>query len=696
MRRLNMRLVGIMIMAAALLAGVALITAACSQTPTATPDLEATIEAMVQEAIPTPTPTPTPNVEATIAAGVQATMEALPTPTPTPTATPVPTPTQTPTPTATPVPTPTHTPTPTATPVPTPTHTPTPTATPVPTPTNTPTPTATPTPTPTPTPTATPVPVPSFSLTDVVEIMEPSLVQITTPTGTGSGFIVDREGGVITNAHVVDYHAWVTVRLASGTEYRGRVVGKDETIDLAYIELYATGAFTPVSMGDSDSLQVGADVIAIGFPLGDILQGDPTVTRGILSAKRDDFLQTDAPLNPGNSGGPLVDSEGNVVGVNTAGIRQSGDVTIEGIGFAIPINVVKARLRSLASGESVVMSTPVPTPGRRPTATPPPGQTSDFGPTSGGLRHDPLDGFIKTEYADVSIADMVVEATFVNPYSTEFNDWDYGFILRREATGRQIQIVVTSNRRWNFMWRETSNADNQRVSGGTLNTFDTRAAGRNHLRVVAIGERGWFFVNDEFVSALDLSDVTGAGDVAVITGAFSGNEVADAVTWFKNFRGDGLTKRYSRYYGKLEKKPGFVAQHHSRVTTRDLVAEAEFINPQGSDWDYGFIIRNPVFNRLEVIGLTDERRWFHKTRDIGDDEYDEVADGYISTANFRSRNHLLLLAFGESGWFFVNDRLIAKLDLSHNLDEGRVSAMGDLYRDHNGSPGFEDFTVWAP
>ncbi len=376
---LNTRLVGIVIMAAALLAGAAFMTAACSQTPTATPDLEATIEAMVQEAIPTPTPTPTPNVEATIAAGVNATMEAMPTPTatpeptpthtPTPTATPEPTPTHTPTPTATPEPTPTHTPTPTATPVPTPTHTPTPTATPVPTPTNTPTPTATPTPTPTPTPTATPVPVPSFSLTDVVEIMEPSLVQITTPTGTGSGFIVDKDGGVITNAHVVDYHTWVTIRMVSGSEYRGRVVGKDETIDLAYIELYATGAFTPVSMGDSDNLQVGADVIAIGFPLGDILQGDPTVTRGILSAKRDDFLQTDAPLNPGNSGGPLIDSDGNVVGVNTSRIEESGGRNIEGIGFAIPINVVKERLDSLASGGSAIVATPGPTPA--PTRTAP-------------------------------------------------------------------------------------------------------------------------------------------------------------------------------------------------------------------------------------------------------------------------------------------------------------------------------------
>ena len=97
------------------------------------------------------------------------------------------------------------------------------------------------------------------------------------------------------------------------------------------------------------------------------------------------------------------------------------------------------------------------------------------------------------------------------------------------------------------------------MGGGTIPTFDTSAGGRNHLRVVAIKERGWLFVNGEFVSILDLSDVTGAGDVAVITGAFTGNEVAGAVTRFENFRGHRLNRRYGPADGKLEREPGFIA-----------------------------------------------------------------------------------------------------------------------------------------
>ena len=308
MQRLKTRWVGITIMAAALLAAVALMTAACSQPPTPTPNLEATIEAVVQGAIPvptpTPTPTPTPNVEVTIATGVNTTVRSLPTPVV--------------------AVTPTPTPAPTATPVPTPT--------------------------------------PRPSLPDVVRRMEPSLAHIITPTGTGSGFIVDSEGGVITNAHVVESYTRVTVRMVGGPEYQGRVVGKDDAIDLAYIELDTGSTFTPVSLGNSEGLQVGADVIALGFPLGDILQGSPTVTRGILSAKRGDFLQTDAPINPGNSGGPLIDSNGYVVGVNTSKIEEAGGWNIEGIGFAIPINIVKGRLDFLTSGGGVIMATLAPTP----------------------------------------------------------------------------------------------------------------------------------------------------------------------------------------------------------------------------------------------------------------------------------------------------------------------------------------------
>ncbi len=488
------------------------------------------------------------------------------------------------------------------------------------------------------------------------------MVRIQTTSGTGSGVIFETDGQsgyVITNYHVVEGKGEVDVIVSDTATYRGTVLGVDSVRDLAVVHI-CCGTFRKLAFGNASDLDPGAEVINIGYAMG--LQGPATITKGIVSAVRYDsrreawVIQTDAPINPGNSGGPMLSPDGKVLGINTFKISET---SVEGLGFAISQPTVQDRIPTLRAGTPH----PTPTPTRLPRPTPVTGSTSDFGPTSGELRHDPTDGFIKTEYADVNIADMIVESTFVNPYSAGSNSWDYGFFIRdtrSESSNRFIQAVVTSERRWSLVWREGSNTPNKRIGGGTLTTFDTSAGGRNYLQIVAIADRGWFFVNGEFVSSLDLSDVTGAGDIAVITGAFTGDEVVGAVTQFENFKGSRLAKRYGPASGKLEKEPGFIALHDSGVWSRDLAAEVEFVNPSGSDWDYGFVIRNSEFDHLEVIGLTDRAWWFHYTKDVSDDEYTEVASGSLSAsgATFLNRNHLLIIAVEEAGLFFVNNRLI--------------------------------------
>ena len=188
------------------------------------------------------------------------------------------------------------------------------------------------------------------SLSEIVRSVEPGLVCILTPTGNGSGFVVDDAGNVITNAHVVEHYADVTLEFVDGSVSVGVVVGKNWGLDLACVRLTDIVDLVPLSMGDSDSVQVGEDVLAMGYPLNDIIGGSPTVTRGIISAKRPDSLQTDAAINPGNSGGPLIDARGRVIGVNTSVIDSAAGRNIDGIGFAIPINDVKSQLEALASG----------------------------------------------------------------------------------------------------------------------------------------------------------------------------------------------------------------------------------------------------------------------------------------------------------------------------------------------------------
>ena len=201
-----------------------------------------------------------------------------------------------------------------------------------------------------------------LSVADVVENALPSVARIVTGSGTGTGFVINESGLVVTNKHVVDGYSSVSVEMATGSEYRGSVTETHPTLDLAYVSIDSTQTFTPIAVGDSDEVRVGAEVIAIGFPLGSALGDEPTVSRGIISAKRDGRLQTDASLNPGNSGGPLLDMFGQAVGVVVSRVETDSGRPIMGIGFAIPINEVKAELGSQVSPGGKVLPTPVPTP----------------------------------------------------------------------------------------------------------------------------------------------------------------------------------------------------------------------------------------------------------------------------------------------------------------------------------------------
>ena len=164
----------------------------------------------------------------------------------------------------------------------------------------------------------------------------------------GSGFIIDKKGIVVTNNHVIQDAEDIVVRVNGDKEYEAKVLGADPLMDIAVLQLETDEKFTPVAFGDSDKARIGDWVIAIGNPFG--LGG--TVTAGIISARNrsiglsryEDFIQTDASINSGNSGGPLFDMKGNVIGINTAILGRSGSI---GIGFSIPSNSAEAVINQL-------------------------------------------------------------------------------------------------------------------------------------------------------------------------------------------------------------------------------------------------------------------------------------------------------------------------------------------------------------
>jgi len=175
----------------------------------------------------------------------------------------------------------------------------------------------------------------------------------------GTGFVIDREGYILTNNHVVEGAEKIKVRFQDDREYNAVLVGRDPKTDIALIRIEDQGApkdLPFLGLGDSDQLEVGEWVVAIGNPFG----LNHTVTAGIVSAKQrnigsgpyDEYIQTDASINPGNSGGPLINSEGEVVGINTAIFSGNAGGNI-GIGFAIPINLVKGILGELKADGKV-------------------------------------------------------------------------------------------------------------------------------------------------------------------------------------------------------------------------------------------------------------------------------------------------------------------------------------------------------
>jgi S1-C subfamily serine protease len=203
------------------------------------------------------------------------------------------------------------------------------------------------------------------SLAAVFERLAPSVVSIQATkinkakpqrrfeTVVGSGVIIERDGQILTNAHVVDGAASVTATTEAGTKLSARLIGLDPVLDLALLRVELKAAAPAARLGDSSGLRVGDEVVAIGSPAG----LDQTMTRGIISGlnrllpsvTEQPMIQTDAPINPGNSGGPLVDRCGTVVGINTF-ISEDA----QSIGFAIPVNAVKAVLRDLRDSGRVV------------------------------------------------------------------------------------------------------------------------------------------------------------------------------------------------------------------------------------------------------------------------------------------------------------------------------------------------------
>ena len=602
-----------------------LLLVACTEPtpePEPPPDIAATVQAAMREAAPTPAPTP--DVDATVQARVEAIVAALPSPTP--------------------LPIPTATPFPTVTPTPTSTPTPPPTATP------------SPMPTPTPAPTATPVPTPSLSA--IIEQVKQSVVRVETRRRAGSGIIFKVEGDsalVVTNHHIFPGASQVTVTVGTEeTEYRAELLGQDETHDLAVLRI-CCGSFRAASFGDVSQVKTGEEVVLIGYALD--LEGEATVTRGIISAVRysdfveSDVIQTDAAANPGNSGGPMISTSGEVLGILTFGYRET-----EGLSFAISAETVQERIPAMLAG-------------------PVPELLKSFGPLEG----DHEAGLVRS---DAAMLDFSVEITVTNPKTREQN-WNYLLILR----GSEADMENPNREPLDGEGVEFNPHD-------SINGFDPSPGAPNHIRVIAIDDRAWVIVNGVLGQTVDLRDAWRAGEVAFLNRPREGSGASGEVT-FEEFQGLELRPLFGPEDGQLEPVPGRIATHDSGVFAKDFVADATFTRSQ-TQWDYGFKFRaaggDPdVSDQFEAVGITFRGSWYHYRWQQGVG-FKPVAEG--QGVSIKREVHLRLIAVGDTGWLFLDGDLLTTLNLKHNEREGEVAALASLFMGNVGVVGFEGFRVW--
>ena len=189
-----------------------------------------------------------------------------------------------------------------------------------------------------------------------VRMIQDQLFRVFPVEGVGSGVIIDERCHVLTNNHVVDEAQRLKITLTDGRVFNGKVIGTDETTDLAVVKLDSSESLPFAALGNSDDLKIGQIVIAIGNPFG--LTGGPTVTAGIVSSLNRmiqfekgtlELIQTDAAINPGNSGGPLINTRGEVIAINTAKMPYA-----HGIGFAVPISIAKSVMMELIQNGRVI------------------------------------------------------------------------------------------------------------------------------------------------------------------------------------------------------------------------------------------------------------------------------------------------------------------------------------------------------
>jgi len=354
------------------------------------------------------------------------------------------------------------------------------------------------------------------------------------------------------------------------------------------------------------------------------------------------------------------------------------------------------------SPEGLPTPAPTPTPTPIPTArpTPAPRPIPIFGPASGSLVHEPDDRRFELFKGVTTGEDVIVEATFFNPYPTTKGSWSYGFLLRNSRFGYYHRVLVQSKGAW-LHSRRLGDGTFQDLRSERSSNVDRTPEGKNHLRVIMVGDEGWVYINGVFEGSIDLSGITGPGAIWVVLG----DEKEGEATRFEDFSIWSVQKLYGPTDGLMVHNPddGKISNRRTRVELADTVVEARFFNPYATSegtWSNGFFLRHPSKNIFHAVFIRSNGDWYHYLR-TGDVEsglqLQRQHSSAIDTISGRS-NHLRIVAMGDEGALFINGKFSGKLDLSGLVEVGEVRAFTGYFTGdemEGEATRFEGFSIWS-
>ena len=534
--------------------------------------------------------------------------------------------------------------------------------------------------------------------------ISPAVVKIVTDTTTGSGVIYDVDSAtgaalILTNRHVIEGASRISAVVTDTTTYDATLRGYDGNVDLAVLRVCCNAGFSAAKLVESGDVAIGDRVYALGYPLG---VNSIRVTEGIVSASEYSavygayIIQTDAALNPGNSGGPLIRSDGLVAGINTARKEQSDSGRpVEGTGYAIAARTVLTRLPDIERGAVTVLPTPIVE--STPRATPyPSGRFRQFQLDDGAMPHE-NDGFIEEQQVSDDIRNFFVSADFEVPYSAREGNWNFGFIFRNASNGNLSYVALTQDSNHAHYLRVDGNYSI--VNSGPVHNLSLSAGSINNVTLIVIEDRGWLFVNFDYVTDLDLSGSQVDGALTIATGLLANSEVPGYSTQYSNVSAQELGLLSGPESGQLTKGSSFIATQDAGVDTAVAYVRADFSVPINTDeWSSGILFRTKGESDYLLFAVTDAQLWTVQHASFSGDAWQELEGDYSSAINFNDPvlNQLELFFIGDVAIMYANDAILGTADIDSVKLSGDVAVAYGVYKDDFLSTAkFENFEVWG-